>query len=187
VASYMESLQHRMASQPTNRESMVYPATAPSTTSYFEGHEPGREMPAASLSRNPSAPLVTNHVPEAHGLSGSYGMEGPVSMPGQQSVHRQENIHGTAAPGYSITQPYASDTLRNGHLRSVMHQVAASTIDMIFSDQKPTAAKRGPFRDPQKREETAQRRRIGSCIRCKLQRIRVGLPAKSFILGLGLR
>lgn len=33
--------------------------------------------------------------------------------------------------------------------------------------------KRGPFRDQSLREQTAQTRKMGSCIRCRMQRIRV--------------
>lgn len=39
--------------------------------------------------------------------------------------------------------------------------------------QKPAPTKRGPFKDPQKRIRTAQTRKMGSCIRCRMQRIRV--------------
>lgn len=39
--------------------------------------------------------------------------------------------------------------------------------------QKPAPTKRGPFKDPQKRIKTAQTRKMGSCIRCRMQRIRV--------------
>lgn len=35
--------------------------------------------------------------------------------------------------------------------------------------------KRGPFRDPKLRLQTAETRKIGSCVRCKMQRIRVSL------------
>lgn len=46
--------------------------------------------------------------------------------------------------------------------------------DMIMPNQKkPAATKRGPFKDPQKRQKTAKTRKIGSCIRCRMQRIRV--------------
>lgn len=37
----------------------------------------------------------------------------------------------------------------------------------------PRPGKRGPFTDPSLRQETAHTRRIGCCIRCRMQRIRV--------------
>lgn len=53
------------------------------------------------------------------------------------------------------------------------------SVDGIPGHQHKTspalkAGKRGPFRDPVLREQTAQTRKRGSCIRCKMQRIRVG-------------
>lgn len=43
-------------------------------------------------------------------------------------------------------------------------------FDVLFPMQR--GGKRGPFRDPNLREQTAQTRKIGSCIRCRMQRIR---------------
>ena len=46
-----------------------------------------------------------------------------------------------------------------------------SNFDILLPNQR--GGKRGPFRDPTLREQTAQTRKIGSCIRCRMQRIRV--------------
>lgn len=46
-------------------------------------------------------------------------------------------------------------------------------LDIVMSTQRPPAAKRGPFRSNDERERTAETRKIGSCIRCRMQRIRV--------------
>ena len=46
-----------------------------------------------------------------------------------------------------------------------------SAFDMFSS--KATAARRGPFKDHDQREKTARTRKMGSCIRCRMQRIRV--------------
>ncbi|KAG5925818.1 hypothetical protein E4U42_003905 [Claviceps africana] len=45
-----------------------------------------------------------------------------------------------------------------------------SNFDILLPNQR--GGKRGPFRDPTLREQTAQTRKIGSCIRCRMQRIR---------------
>lgn len=47
--------------------------------------------------------------------------------------------------------------------------------DTIPDNLQPTqrSGKRGPFRDQSLREQTAQTRKMGSCIRCRMQRIRV--------------
>ncbi|KAF7553282.1 hypothetical protein G7046_g7146 [Stylonectria norvegica] len=43
-------------------------------------------------------------------------------------------------------------------------------FDILVPNQR--GGKRGPFKDPSLREQTAQTRKIGSCIRCRMQRIR---------------
>lgn len=53
------------------------------------------------------------------------------------------------------------DTSSNAHQTS---------FDIILPNQR--GGKRGPFKDPTLREQTAQTRKIGSCIRCRMQRIR---------------
>ncbi|KAK5990690.1 Satratoxin biosynthesis SC3 cluster transcription factor SAT20-like protein [Cladobotryum mycophilum] len=45
-----------------------------------------------------------------------------------------------------------------------------SNFDILLPNQR--GGKRGPFRDQNLREQTAQTRKIGSCIRCRMQRIR---------------
>ncbi|KAI0890616.1 uncharacterized protein GGS22DRAFT_15894 [Annulohypoxylon maeteangense] len=45
-------------------------------------------------------------------------------------------------------------------------------LDILHPNQRPPAARRGPFRSNEIRQETAETRRIGSCIRCRMQRIR---------------
>ena len=46
--------------------------------------------------------------------------------------------------------------------------------------QRPPAARRGPFKDQTIRQKTAQTRKDGSCIRCRMQRIRVRLSFGGF-------
>lgn len=48
-----------------------------------------------------------------------------------------------------------------------------SDLTLMMPNQKPPATKRGPFKDRETREKTAHVRKIGSCIRCRMQRIRV--------------
>lgn len=50
-----------------------------------------------------------------------------------------------------------------------------ANFGILLPDQR--GSKRGPFRDPKLREQTAQTRRTGSCIRCRMQRIRVSTHA----------
>ncbi|KAI0432118.1 hypothetical protein F5Y09DRAFT_164579 [Xylaria sp. FL1042] len=55
--------------------------------------------------------------------------------------------------------------------RQSMH-AQTRELDFVPSSQKPPPARRGPFRNQHDRERTAETRRIGSCIRCRMQRIR---------------
>jgi hypothetical protein len=55
---------------------------------------------------------------------------------------------------------------------SLMDQEAS--FDVLLPNQR--GGKRGPFKDLSLREQTAQTRKIGSCIRCRMQRIRVSNP-----------
>jgi hypothetical protein len=44
---------------------------------------------------------------------------------------------------------------------------------LIANPMNRPAARRGPFKSNDEREKTAQTRKIGSCVRCRMQRIRV--------------
>jgi hypothetical protein len=48
-------------------------------------------------------------------------------------------------------------------------------VILLQSNQKAPASKRGPFATKEARDETAATRKRGSCIRCRMQRIRVSL------------
>lgn len=46
-------------------------------------------------------------------------------------------------------------------------------MPVVTQNQKPASTRRGPFKDLQARAKTAITRKMGSCIRCRMQRIRV--------------
>lgn len=52
-----------------------------------------------------------------------------------------------------------------------------SNYDILLPNQR--GGKRGPFKDPSLREQTAMTRKTGSCIRCRMQRIRVSVVPRS--------
>lgn len=84
-----------------------------------------------------------------------------------QSVAKYPDVsqYGTMAVGCATSQA----PLGNWSEPSGPHQ--PSKFDFLLPDQR--GGKRGPFRDPKLRQQTAQTRRTGSCIRCRMQRIRV--------------
>ncbi|KAG7132296.1 Satratoxin biosynthesis SC3 cluster transcription factor SAT20 like protein [Verticillium longisporum] len=115
------------------------------------------------------------------------------NLPGG-SMYNQEQLAGDQAP----ILPYSDDTptvnlhlpltpvvdatfnMANSYALSDSNikrehfdaQRTSRNLDVVFTNSKPAAAKRGPFTDQVKREQTAETRRIGSCIRCRMQRIR---------------
>ncbi|KAG4265672.1 hypothetical protein FPRO06_00952 [Fusarium proliferatum] len=68
--------------------------------------------------------------------------------------------------GMIINAQLGEDTVQNEW--SLMDQQA--NFEIVLTNQR--GGKRGPFKDPNLREQTAQTRKMGSCIRCRMQRIR---------------
>jgi hypothetical protein len=87
------------------------------------------------------------------------------------------NIMGGVKPFHKAddaSQRYASMTstiIYPATRESVTQYENKPSFDILQPNQR--GGKRGPFRDPSLREQTAQTRKIGSCIRCRMQRIRV--------------
>lgn len=88
-----------------------------------------------------------------------------------------DTVHGRADP----------DSLLTGG-PEVLEMPARSDFGVVYNPhQRTPSARRGPFKDHEKREKTAHTRRIGSCIRCRMQRIRVSLSrTRSLFPPLGL-
>lgn len=77
---------------------------------------------------------------------------------------------------YPISHSYGpQETVHTEHAGFFQLGPHGNRLDVVLSNQKPQATKRGPFKDPKKRAKTAQVRKIGSCIRCRMQRIRVSI------------
>ncbi|KAF4463562.1 hypothetical protein FALBO_9615 [Fusarium albosuccineum] len=74
-------------------------------------------------------------------------------------------------PQYGIvpTAPLGGSPMQNGW-SDVQLMDQQANFEILLPNQR--GGKRGPFKDPNLREQTAQTRKIGSCIRCRMQRIR---------------
>jgi len=72
---------------------------------------------------------------------------------------------------YSVVPPHGT---RNGSFPDSRNDVSRDEQQPNFDILQPNqrGGKRGPFTDPTLREQTAQTRKMGSCIRCRMQRIR---------------
>ncbi|KAB5536676.1 hypothetical protein GE09DRAFT_336148 [Coniochaeta sp. 2T2.1] len=63
---------------------------------------------------------------------------------------------------------------------NVLGMQGTSNFGVVYNPhQRTPSARRGPFKDHEKREKTAHTRRIGSCIRCRMQRIRCNLDPEN--------
>ena len=173
-----QSSHQPMAMQPTSREAMVYPAVAPGPA-YFgtHGQTPSRDMPIVQGPRHSS--FATDHVIPTGPMTGPYGTEMSVAMTGSHPIGQQGPMEALPPGQYGLLHGFIAGAADDGVSQSVMqHHAAASGLDVVFPNQKRPPARRGPFQDPLSREQTAQTRRIGSCIRCRMQRIRVGIPLR---------
>lgn len=88
--------------------------------------------------------------------------------------------------GTSPNGPLSQNNTHPEHFDFAPPFVAVDTGNLTVvltdrKDQKPPATKRGPFVDLAKRKQTAETRKIGSCIRCRMQRIRVRHMKSSLI------
>lgn len=90
---------------------------------------------------------------------------------------QQGDISPISAPGQGMVISAGSliDAIPQEPWNNPNMQVQPSNFDILLPNQR--GGKRGPFRDPSLREQTAQTRKIGSCIRCRMQRIRVSAVA----------
>ncbi len=89
--------------------------------------------------------------------------------PGDSSGDVNGTLQSTPPPALVHITPHARVP------RSRHHRPAQSTPIIT-----KTPGRRGPFRDPKEREQTALARKLGACLRCRVQKTRV--RSKSFAL-----
>lgn len=143
---------------PTSREEMVYPTS--SAISRYANDEPVRAVTGLGI-QNQIGPLTTSVGPSP--MPAPYPGEGgsPAFCQYPGFAPLPANPYNTQ-DGYPIkVEPDALDT----YGRPVSYE--------LFQHQKTIPAKRGPFKDNEQRLATARTRKKGSCIRCRMQRIRV--------------
>ncbi|KAI1504438.1 hypothetical protein F5X99DRAFT_40880 [Biscogniauxia marginata] len=122
----------------------------------------------------------------------SEGMVYPETVPSQRYLSRPEiqhespvsannhvigsHVYNNAPPVENSKEPGRRYGIVRGGLPSEPDRAQGLSqsrdLDIIQSNQRPPPARRGPFRSNDDREKTAETRRIGSCIRCRMQRIR---------------
>lgn len=157
----------------TSTDNMVYPAQttdhgylkseASPTFVKSEGTDPG--FPVSGFQNN-AAPLHTApETPYPHS-----GLARPDENYARQSV---VGYH-APPPQYSFMHGYTpADGLNAEQMDRFQLAQQGGGLEVVMPNQKPPITKRGPFRNQEKRKQTAHVRKIGSCIRCRMQRIRV--------------
>jgi hypothetical protein len=155
-----------MGFQPsTSREGMVYPSSTMGVSL--------PEYTRASIGLGIQGPAHLVGAPDRLApVPGAFGAE--VASP---------SVPGPVAPvGFAAPYGYAASYEVKDEPDSLDAQSRPRNLDMVYCHQRAPPARRGPFKDLEKREKTARTRKIGSCIRCRMQRIRV-----SSFLSLGLK
>lgn len=85
------------------------------------------------------------------------------------------DIETTSSNVYNYNVPSAQNSARPTSQPAIFEERANAVAQKHYpaADNQQRNGKRGPFRDQALREQTAQTRRMGSCLRCRMQRIRV--------------
>ncbi|KAK7941111.1 uncharacterized protein PG986_013498 [Apiospora aurea] len=129
----------------TRREGMVYPVTS-SLEEYT--------VPVTAPVVRPPSQEESTAPPDSE----------DVQYPSTSCFKRHESDASHYPSSAGLPSPVDKKTFS----RPEQHNLGIAT-----SYQKAPVSKRGPFKNNEVREQTAETRRIGSCIRCRMQRIRL--------------
>lgn len=146
----------------TSSELMLYPGAMAATA--YSGPLPGTPHLATAPPQPSSQMMVqtTQYAPNST-LSETplpaHGGLAPMAGPG---------------PGYGVLAGYSTpnNVVGEGSAGGTEVYNGPSKLDVVVLPQRAPPAKRGPFRNQAERQKTAYTRKIGSCIRCRMQRIR---------------
>lgn len=148
------------------------------------------EVASASTHQDPPGALANNTPAMAPTSGSAFGQDQAITSPPLQTFYgdHETNGIGNASPSFCVPSPVSANVSPQYGMTSVSNpwisgtrqlhggmKKATAELDVVFPNQKPPVAKRGPFSNKQKREQTAETRKIGSCIRCRMQRIRVSV------------
>ena len=96
---------------------------------------------------------------------------GPAELPASALIPEESVASSHQHPGSLLVSGSPPRAAFRESLGEIAREDQQSTLDILQPHQR--GGKRGPFKDQNLREQTAQTRRMGSCIRCRMQRIRV--------------
>jgi hypothetical protein len=149
----------------TSGEGMIYPENT-SRGRYLSNPEPSHVTGLGIQGSDQlTEPLDTNNAIAA-------ALTSDVTTP---PLTRQGTYGGMSAQ-YDIPHGYGDPDSIMTASPDVLQMQGRSNFGVVYNPhQRTPSARRGPFKDHEKREKTAHTRRIGSCIRCRMQRIRVSV------------
>lgn len=91
----------------------------------------------------------------------------------EDDSYMRHSLNYQLPPRYRIPHGYVhADGLGSQQLDHCQVVSQGSGLEVVLPNHKPPSTKRGPFKNQEKRQQTAHVRKIGSCIRCRMQRIR---------------
>lgn len=155
-----------VVTQPGNGEQLAY--TSPALSEYYNQSQ----LAAVSLPLNSDVPTTAPFM-DAQPINPT--MVSPTPFSDVISSHRTTNDLDGGVSRYNMVPTYnggVSAMVANGTDQKMMYQESRYDVIVTNSMNRP-AARRGPFKNNDDREKTAQTRKIGSCVRCRMQRIRV--------------
>lgn len=154
-----------VVSQPENGEQLAY--SNPPIPEYYNEPQMARGLPLSQDTARPTA-LMQGQIMSAPGPS-------PGLFSGTVSLHRPSSGADSGVSRYSVAPAYGGRgqvVVGDGSDHALMYH-DSNYGAMLPSPMNRPAARRGPFKNNDDREKTAQTRKIGSCVRCRMQRIRV--------------
>ncbi|KAH7035126.1 uncharacterized protein B0I36DRAFT_360550 [Microdochium trichocladiopsis] len=131
--------------------------------------QPSRDMITQPSTRSES--MVYHNFNTARDHAGDPRIETPTTATGHPATVGHFS-NGVEPHGMDLSQYKTMHPSRSPETGIFGNTEQTRELDIVLSSQRPPAAKRGPFRSNDERERTAETRKIGSCIRCRMQRIR---------------
>lgn len=143
--------------------------------------------------KSEASPVFLKSEGVGQGFRGSEFQSGPTPMqPGEaecayagvprveDNSYMRHSLNYQLPPRYRVPHGYVhADGLGSEHLDHCQVVSQGNGLEVVLPNHKPPSTKRGPFKNQEKRQQTAHVRKIGSCIRCRMQRIRVGEAGKA--------
>lgn len=160
---------------PPNLFASNSPLVAQQTYSDYTILQPNRSLATAQWAVQPTTssegmvypgPVPCQGYPAQPGMQSSSPIS-PSNVPTGAQVFASSSSEGPRRQ-YSVTQVHVHAEMEASRMHTQSRE-----LDFVPPNQRPPPARRGPFRNQHDREKTAETRRIGSCIRCRMQRIRV--------------